>query len=88
MIQVEKVTKRYGDRAAVSNLSFEVNKGEILGFLGPNGAGKTTMMRILSCYLSPTLGAARVAGFDVIRQPREVKRRIGYLPETPPCTGR
>lgn len=84
MIQVEKVTKRYGDRTAVSSLSFEVNKGEILGFLGPNGAGKTTMMRILSCYLSPTLGTARVAGFDVIRQPREVKSRIGYLPENPP----
>lgn len=84
MIQVEEVTKRYGDRAAVSNLSFEVKKGEILGFLGPNGAGKTTMMRVLSCYLSPTLGTARVAGFDVIRQPREVKKRIGYLPESPP----
>ncbi|MEE8184753.1 MAG: ATP-binding cassette domain-containing protein [Acidobacteriota bacterium] len=84
MIQVEKVTKRYGDRTAVSSLSFEVNKGEILGFLGPNGAGKTTMMRILSCYLSPTLGTARVAGFDVIREPRKVKSQIGYLPETPP----
>ncbi len=84
MIQVEKVTKRYGDRTAVSSLSFEVNKGEILGFLGPNGAGKTTMMRILSCYLSPTLGTARVAGFDVIREPRKVQSQIGYLPETPP----
>lgn len=84
MIEVEQISKRYGERLAVDHLSFEVNKGEILGFLGPNGAGKTTTMRILSCYLSPTLGTARVAGFDVIRQPMEVKKRIGYLPEHPP----
>jgi ABC-2 type transport system ATP-binding protein len=84
MIEVEQITKPYGERIAVDNLSFQVEKGEILGFLGPNGAGKTTTMRILSCYMGPTEGTARVAGFDVIRQPMEVKRRIGYLPEHPP----
>jgi ABC-2 type transport system ATP-binding protein len=65
-------------------VSFRVEKGEILGFLGPNGAGKTTTMRILTCYLPPTEGTARVAGYDVFAQPMEVKRRVGYLPETPP----
>jgi ABC-2 type transport system ATP-binding protein len=84
MIEVESLTKRYGRATAVDGVSFRVEKGEILGFLGPNGAGKTTTMRILTCYLPPTDGAARVAGFDVFSQPMEVKRRVGYLPETPP----
>ena len=84
MIKVEGVTKRYARNIAVDGISFEVNKGEIVGFLGPNGAGKTTTMRILTCFLPPTSGAAQVAGFDVMQQPLEVKKRIGYLPETPP----
>ena len=84
MIEVENLTKRYGRHTAVDGISFRVNKGEILGFLGPNGAGKTTTMRILTCYLPATHGTARVAGFDVFEQPLEVKRRIGYIPETPP----
>lgn len=84
MIQVEGVTKRYGPKTAVSNISFEVERGEIVGFLGPNGAGKTTTMRILTGFLPPTQGTASVAGFDVGKSPIEVKRRIGYLPESPP----
>ena len=84
MIQVEGVTKRYGPKTAVSNISFEVERGEIVGFLGPNGAGKTTTMRILTGFLPPTHGTASVAGFDVGKNPIEVKQRIGYLPETPP----
>jgi ABC-2 type transport system ATP-binding protein len=84
MIEVESLTKRYGRTTAVDGVSFRVEKGEILGFLGPNGAGKTTTMRILTCYLPPTEGAARVAGYDVFAQPMEVKKRVGYLPETPP----
>ncbi len=84
MIKVEGLTKRYGRSTAVDNISFEVPKGEIVGFLGPNGAGKTTTMRVLTCFLPPTEGRASVAGFDVIDQPLEVKRHIGYLPETPP----
>src|SRR6188474_1159837 len=84
MIEVENLTKRYGRHTAVDGISFRVHKGEILGFLGPNGAGKTTTMRILTCYLPPTDGTARVAGYDVFTQPLEVKRRVGYTPETPP----
>jgi ABC-2 type transport system ATP-binding protein len=84
MIEVENLTKRYGRHTAVDGISFRVHKGEILGFLGPNGAGKTTTMRILTCYLPPSDGTARVAGYDVFEQPREVKRRVGYTPETPP----
>src|SRR5258707_13492948 len=84
MIEVENLTKRYGPRTAVDDVTFRVHKGEILGFLGPNGAGKTTTMRILTGYLSATSGAARVAGYDVFESPLEVKKRIGYLPETPP----
>ena len=84
MIEVESLTKRYGRATAVDGVSFRVEKGEILGFLGPNGAGKTTTMRILTCYLPPTEGTARVAGHDVFTHPMEVKRRVGYLPETPP----
>jgi gliding motility-associated transport system ATP-binding protein len=84
MIEVEHLTKRYGPTLAVSDVSFEVQKGEVLGFLGPNGAGKTTTMRILTGYLPATDGRARVAGFDVSESPMEAKRRTGYLPENPP----
>jgi len=84
MIKVEGLTKRYARTVAVDNISFEVEKGGIVGFLGPNGAGKTTTMRVLTCFLPPTTGSASVAGFDVLEQPLEVKKRIGYLPETPP----
>src|SRR5579864_8937976 len=84
MIKVEGLTKRYARTLAVDNISFEVEKGQIVGFLGPNGAGKTTTMRVLTCFLPPTVGTAQVAGFDVLEQPLEVKKRIGYLPETPP----
>jgi len=84
MIKVEGLTKRYARKVAVDNISFEVEKGQIVGFLGPNGAGKTTTMRVLTCFLPPTSGSATVAGFNVLEQPIEVKRRIGYLPETPP----
>ena len=84
MIQVERVTKRYGPKIAVDNISFEVERGEIVGFLGPNGAGKTTTMRILTGFLPPTSGTASIGGIDVLENPIEVKRRIGYLPESPP----
>lgn len=84
MITVKGVSKNFGRVKAVDNVSFEVRKGEILGFLGPNGAGKTTTMRILTCFLPPTEGTASVAGHDIFREPLAVKRRIGYLPETPP----
>src|SRR6476619_1315711 len=84
MIKVEGLTKRYARTVAVDDISFEVQKGQIVGFLGPNGAGKTTTMRILTCFLPPTAGSANVAGFDVMQRPMEVKKRIGYLPETPP----
>jgi len=84
MIKVEGLTKRYARTVAVDNISFEVEKGQIVGFLGPNGAGKTTTMRVLTCFLPPTEGKASVAGFDVLENPLEVKKRIGYLPEAPP----
>src|SRR6478736_6759889 len=84
MIEVLNVTKRYGELTAIDRVSFRVEKGEVLAFLGPNGAGKTTTMRILTCFMPATEGTARVAGFDCADQPMEVKRRIGYLPETPP----
>ena len=84
MLDVSAVTKTYGTRTVVDKVSFSVSKGEILGFLGPNGAGKTTTMRIITGYVAPTAGTAKVAGFDVQEQPLEVKRRIGYLPEHPP----
>jgi ABC-2 type transport system ATP-binding protein len=84
MISVSELTKRYARNTAVDHISFEVQKGQIVGFLGPNGAGKTTTMRMLTCFLPPTAGKATVAGFDVLEQPLEVKKRIGYLPEAPP----
>jgi ABC-2 type transport system ATP-binding protein len=84
LIEVQDLTKSFGDHTAVDHLSFTVNRGEILGFLGPNGAGKTTTMRILTGFLPATSGTARVAGFDVFNESLEVRRRIGYLPEAPP----
>ncbi len=84
MLDVASISKTYGTRAVVNNISFSVRKGEILGLLGPNGAGKTTTMRIITGYVPPTSGTAKVAGFDVQEQPLEVKKRIGYLPEHPP----
>jgi ABC-2 type transport system ATP-binding protein len=84
MIEVTGLTKRYRDRVAVEDLTFTVPAGEILGFLGPNGAGKSTTMKILTGYLPATSGTVKVAGFDVFEEPYEVKRRTGYLPETPP----
>src|SRR5438046_9769277 len=84
MIEGQHLTKRYGPVTAVDDISFTVERGEILGFLGPNGAGKTTTMRVLTGYMPPTEGKAIVAGYDVFEQPIEAKRRTGYLPETPP----
>ena len=84
MIEVQHLSKRYGPVTAVNDVSFRVEKGEILGFLGPNGAGKTSTMRIITGYMPPTEGTAVVAGYDVLEQPLEAKRRTGYLPETPP----
>jgi ABC-2 type transport system ATP-binding protein len=84
MIEVSHLTKRYRDRVAVDDLSFSVAEGEILGFLGPNGAGKTTTMRVLTGFLPASSGLVKVAGHDVFEEPLEVKRRIGYLPESPP----
>ena len=84
MIEVQHLTKRYGPFTAVDDVSFRVEKGEILGFLGPNGAGKTTTMRVITGYMPPTDGKAIVAGFDLFEKPIEAKERIGYLPEIPP----
>jgi ABC-2 type transport system ATP-binding protein len=84
VIEVQHLTKRYGPVTAVDDVSFKAERGEILGFLGPNGAGKTTTMRVLTGYMPPTDGKAIVAGYDVLEQPIEAKRRTGYLPETPP----
>lgn len=84
MIDVQNITKRYGHHTAIDRVTFSVAKGEVLAFLGPNGAGKTTTMRILTGFMPATEGTARVAGFDCTDQPLEVKRQIGYLPETPP----
>jgi ABC-2 type transport system ATP-binding protein len=81
VIEVTNLSKYYGDRPAVLDVTFSADKGEILGFLGPNGAGKTTTMRILTCFLPPTSGTARVAGFDILDQSIEVRKRIGYMPE-------
>ena len=84
MIRVQGLTKDYGARRAISSLDFEAKQGEIVGFLGPNGAGKTTPMRILTGYMPPTEGTAQVAGYDVIDESLEVRKRVGYLPETVP----
>ncbi len=84
MIEVKNLSKFYGKNKAVEDLSFEIQKGEIVGFLGPNGAGKTTTMRVLTCFHPATSGEAKVAGFDVFKEAQKVKEKIGYLPETPP----
>ena len=84
MIQVERLTKRYGDRVAVRALSFEVKKGEVVGFLGPNGAGKSTTLRMLTGFLEPTEGTIRIAGIDALAEPLEARRKIGYMPEAVP----
>jgi len=84
VISVENLTKRYASKTAIDGMSFQVQKGEILGFLGPNGAGKTTTMRIITGYMPSTDGTVKVDGYDVADQPLEVRRRIGYLPENPP----
>lgn len=84
MIEVRNLTKDYGPRRAIDKLNFTVNKGEVVGFLGPNGAGKSTTMKIITGFMAPSSGTATVAGVDVFEKPLEVKKRIGYLPETPP----
>ena len=84
MIEVQDLTKYYGTKMALDKVSFTVRKGEVLGFLGPNGAGKSTAMKIITCYLSPTEGTVKVDGLDVFEDSLEVRKRIGYLPETPP----
>src|SRR5258705_8764755 len=87
MIQVDNLTKRYGPVTAIHDVSFNVDKGRIVGFLGPNGAGKSTTMKILSCFMPASGGTARGAGYDVFAQSLEVRRRIGYLPEHAPLHG-
>lgn len=87
MIEVKDLTKKYGSRSAIQDLSFNLKKGEIVGFLGPNGAGKTTTIKIITGFMAPTSGAVKIAGHDVFENPIEVKKRIGYLPETPPIYG-
>lgn len=84
MITVSNLTKKYGDKTALDNVSFDVRNGEVLGFLGPNGAGKSTTMNIITGYISYTDGSVKVDGFDILENPIEVKKRIGYLPEIPP----
>ena len=84
MIKIENLTKRYGDRYALSGISFEINKGEIVGFLGPNGAGKSTTLNILTGFISGSSGNVTVDGLDILEFPNEVKKKIGYLPEQPP----
>ena len=84
MIEVNDLTRYYGQKRAISNVSFKVKKGEILGMLGPNAAGKTTTMRILTCYMPPTAGSATVGGYDIFDQSMEVRQITGYLPENPP----
>ncbi|HXN42243.1 MAG TPA: ABC transporter ATP-binding protein, partial [Myxococcaceae bacterium] len=84
MIQVEQLTKYYGAHAAIQNLSFTIERGEVIGFLGLNGAGKTTTLKILGCILIPTSGRVRIDGYDVLENPHEIRKRIGYLPDIPP----
>lgn len=84
MIEVLSLSKQYADYVAVNNVSFSAAKGEIVGFLGPNGAGKTTTIRMLATYLPPTSGTAQIAGYDILNQSNDVRKKIGYLPENPP----
>lgn len=87
ILEIKDLTKNYGPHRAIDSLSFQVNKGEVIGFLGPNGAGKTTTMKIITGFMAPSSGVAKIAGYDVFESPIEVKKRIGYLPETPPVYG-
>src|SRR3989344_2846508 len=84
MIEVHQLCKNYGERKAITNLNFKIDKGDVVGFLGPNGAGKSTTMKIITGFMAPSSGQAKVCGFDVFENPIEVKKRIGYLPEIPP----
>src|SRR3954464_15714819 len=84
MIQVEGLTKYYGEHAAIRDLAFTIQRGEVIGFLGLNGAGKTTTLKILGCVLLPTSGRVTIDGYDVIRDPHEIRKRIGFLPDPPP----
>jgi ABC-2 type transport system ATP-binding protein len=84
MIQVEGLTKYYGEKAAIRDLSFTIEKGEVIGFLGLNGAGKSTTLKVLGCVLLPTCGKVVIDGFDVAKDPHEIRKRIGFLPDTPP----
>src|SRR5437867_10271617 len=84
MIELQEIEKSYGETRALKGISFSISRGEVVGLLGPNGAGKTTAIKIMVGYLLPTSGSANVAGFDVVSQPLEVQRRIGYLPENAP----
>ena len=84
MIEVHQLCKNYGERQAIKDLNFKIEKGDVVGFLGPNGAGKSTTMKIITGFMAPSSGEAKVCGFDVFENPLEVKKRIGYLPETPP----
>ena len=84
MIRVNELSKYFGNRRAVDGLNFEAHQGEIVGFLGPNGAGKTTTMRMLTGYMPPSSGTATIAGFDIVKESYEVRKRVGYLPETVP----
>ncbi len=87
MLEVRDLSKDYGSRRAIHQLNFKIKKGEVVGFLGPNGAGKSTTMKIITGFMAPSHGTANVCGFDVFENPLEVKKRIGYLPETPPLYG-
>src|SRR3954467_13655588 len=84
MIKVEGLTKYYGERAAIRDLSFKIERGEVIGFLGLNGAGKSTTLKVLGCVLLPTSGRVSIDGYDVARDPHEIRKRIGFLPDTPP----
>ncbi len=84
MIQVEGLTKYYGEHAAIRDVAFTIGKGEVIGFLGLNGAGKSTTLKILGCVLLPTSGRVVIDGYDAVRDPHEVRKRIGFLPDTPP----
>src|SRR3954464_4179236 len=84
MISVEGLTKYYGERAAIKELAFKIAKGEVIGFLGLNGAGKSTTLKVLGCVLAPTSGRVTVDGSDVVENPHEIRKRLGYLPDTPP----
>src|SRR5262249_48383898 len=87
MIQVEGLTKYYGSQAAIQDLNFEIAKGEVIGFLGLNGAGKTTTLKVLGCVLLPTSGRVEIDGYDVVENPHEIRKRIGFLPDNPPLYG-